>query len=152
MASEDSDQFLPGFLMVHRLHYCRDFGQSLRSEMVADRAQINASLELGEIIALARSQRVPLKERDDDLSEIISSADYVVPKILFVVVMSPIDIDRSNSKEFAELVQSNQTSGALDHNKRMAHLPPGSIADAVDSAGLTSQADREATFAINETE
>src|SRR5258708_7263007 len=127
MASEDSDQFLPGFLMVHCLHDCRDFGQSLDSEMVADCAQINASPELGEIIALARSQRISHKERDDDLSEIISSANYVVPKILLVVVMSPIDIDRSNSEEFLELVQSRQTSGTLDHNKRMAHLPPGSI-------------------------
>jgi len=106
MASEDSDQFLPWFLMVHRLHDCRDFGQSLCSEVVADCAQINASLELGEIIALARSQRISLEERDDDLSEIISSAYYVVPKIISVVVMSPIDIDRSNSEEFAELVQS----------------------------------------------
>ena len=106
MASEDSDQFLPWFLMVHRLHDCRDFSQSLCSEVVADCAQINASLELGEIIALARSQRISLEERDDDLSEIISSAYYVVPKIISVVVMSPIDIDRSNSEEFAELVQS----------------------------------------------
>jgi hypothetical protein len=152
MASEDSDQFISGFLMIHRLHDCRDFRQSLTGEVMADRAQIDAALELGEVISLARSQRISLEERNNDLAEIISPAHYEVPKIFFVVVMSSIDVDRSNSEEFAELVQSGQTSGALDHNKRMTHLPPGPITDPIGSAGLTSQTDREATFAVNETE
>jgi hypothetical protein len=75
-----------------------------------------------------------------------------MPQIFFVVVVPSIDINRSNSEEFAELVQGVQTPGALNHNKRMTHLPPGSIADSVVAAGLTSQADGKTTFAINETE
>jgi len=64
-----------------------------------------------------------------------------VPQIFFVVVVPSIDVDRTNSEEFAELVQGIQAPGALNHNKRMTHLPPGSITDSIVVAGLTSQAD-----------
>ena len=40
----------------------------------------------------------------------------------------------------------------MNHDKRMTDLPPGSISDSIVSAGLTSQADRKTTFAINESE
>ena len=93
-----------------------------------------------------------LKERDDDLAEITSLGDYVVPKIFFVVVVPPIAVDRPNSEEFPEFVQGSHAPGALDHNKRMTHLPPGSITDSIVAAGLTSQADGKTTFAVNETE
>jgi hypothetical protein len=55
MASEDSDQFLSWFLMVHRLHDGGDFSYTLVAEMKTDRAQIHASLELDEVVTLARS-------------------------------------------------------------------------------------------------
>src|ERR1700730_1595591 len=54
MASEDSDQFLPRLLMVHRLHDGGDFSYARRGSLDSDRAQLHASLELDEVIALAR--------------------------------------------------------------------------------------------------
>ena len=53
MASEDSDQFLSRFLVIHRLHDCGDFSDTRMGEVKPDRAQIDASLELDEVIALA---------------------------------------------------------------------------------------------------
>ena len=54
MASEDSDQLLSRFLVVHRLHDCGDFSDTLMGEVKPDRAQIDASLEFNEVIVLAR--------------------------------------------------------------------------------------------------
>jgi hypothetical protein len=141
MASEDSDQFLSWFQMVHRLHDRRDFGQPLSREVMANRAQIHASCEFLEVISFASPKLIALEERNDDLAEIASCANHVVPKMFFVIVSSTIDVNRSNSEEFAEPVQSIQTSGALNHNKRMTYLPPGSITDSVHPAGLTRQTD-----------
>ena len=93
-----------------------------------------------------------LKERNDDLAEITSRPDYVVPKIFFVVVVPPIAVDRPNSEEFPEPVQGVDAPGALNHNKRMTHLPASSITDSIVAAGLTSQADGKTTFAVNETD
>jgi hypothetical protein len=53
MASEDSDQFLSWFLMVHRLHDGGDSSHTLVGALYADRTQIHASFELDEIISLA---------------------------------------------------------------------------------------------------
>jgi len=119
---------------------------------MANGAQLNALFELHEIVSFVRSQGIPLEERDDDLSKVTSHADDVVPLMILVIVGPPVYIDRPHSEKVSEVMKRVQAPSALNHHKRMTDLPPGSISDSIAPAGLTSQADRKTTFAINESD
>ena len=73
--------------------------------MMANSAQLNALFELHEIVSFARSQRIPLEERDDDLSKVASHANDVVPLMILVVVGSPVYVDRPYSEKVSEVMK-----------------------------------------------
>jgi hypothetical protein len=63
MASEDSDQLVPGFLAIHRLSdLCN---QSIRRQMAAGINHLDARRELLEVLLLRAHERIPAKERND---------------------------------------------------------------------------------------
>ncbi len=78
MASEDSDQLMPGFLMVHRLSDLGDLDQTLSGQMSTILNHLHAPRELLEIVSLRGSQRILTKERDYRLREVAPSADEVL--------------------------------------------------------------------------
>jgi hypothetical protein len=67
MASEDSDQILPGLAVIHRLRDLSDLDQAAHPEMVSSGDHPQARSELLEIVALRGSKRVRAKEWDDVL-------------------------------------------------------------------------------------
>jgi hypothetical protein len=67
MASEDSDQIVPGYTSVHRFGDSRDFDQPVHRKVAAGRHQLYARCELLEVLLLRAEHRVLTEERDDRL-------------------------------------------------------------------------------------
>ena len=67
MVSEDSDQFVPGFTPVHRLHDLDDLRKSLAGLVLTAGHSLDARSELLEVTLFGGSQRMLPKERDDPL-------------------------------------------------------------------------------------
>jgi hypothetical protein len=65
MASEDSDQLVPGFLAIHRLSDLCNLDQSIRRQMAAGINHLDARRELLEVLLLRAHERIPAKERND---------------------------------------------------------------------------------------
>src|ERR1700733_8559121 len=71
--------------------------------------------------------------------------------MLFVVVVSLIDIDRTNTKELHEQVETVDASCALSHCKLMCHLETSCVTLPLTAVGLLDEVDRKTTFSINVT-
>ena len=65
MASEDSDELVPGFSSIHRLHDLDDVGQTVACEVMAAGHHLDTRRELLEIEALRGPERILPEERDD---------------------------------------------------------------------------------------
>ena len=78
MASEDSDQFVSGFLPVHRLRDFSDLNQTGWVQMQTFCRQLNALSELLEVRVFRASQRELTEERDDRLHQFGSPTDVVL--------------------------------------------------------------------------
>src|SRR5438128_1524132 len=78
MASEDSDQILSGFSVVHRLSDLSDLNQPLSSEMPILVDDFHAPCELLEVKSLRRSQRMPAEEWNDHFLQITLLSDDVL--------------------------------------------------------------------------
>src|SRR5438876_9659582 len=70
MASEDSDQFLSGFSVVHRLCNFSDLNQPLSGEMPILADDFHAPRKLRKVQLLRSSQWMLTKERDDHFLKI----------------------------------------------------------------------------------
>src|SRR6266568_2443387 len=70
MASEDSDQVVPGLAMIHRLPDLHDLRETRRREMTPVLHQSDALRELLEVGALRRAKRIPFEERNDRFDEL----------------------------------------------------------------------------------
>ena len=100
---------------------------------------------------LRSSQRIPLEERDDRLSE-ITPLPYTVPMHMFlVIVVSPIDIDVAYAKELHEHLETRQASNPLRHRKLMRHLETSLVTPSIGTMRLPNEVDRETTLSIDKT-
>src|SRR5439155_27133340 len=88
MASEDSDQLLSGFAMVHRLSELGDLDQPFAGQVPIRLHDVHAVCELLEVQSLRGPQRMPTKERNDHFNEIAPPSDDVLKQVLLVVVAS----------------------------------------------------------------
>jgi hypothetical protein len=151
MASEDSDQVLPGFPVVHGLRDFGDLDQSLRRQMSAALADLDAFGELFEITSLRSAKRICLEERNDHPKEILPPAHDVAIQVLLVVVMPTIDTDGTDPKEALHRLQHADTAGALDYDETVSHLISGLVAFSTLPAGLPNEADGEASLSVYKT-
>jgi hypothetical protein len=103
MASEDSDQFGPGLLAVHRLSDLRDIGQSLEREVPARIDHLHATSELRKVALLRRPHRVLPEERDDRVDQLRSPPNHVAVQVFPMVVVSLVCEDLTNPEEAREL-------------------------------------------------
>ena len=141
MASEDSDQVLPGFSMVHGFSDFSDLNQSPGGQVAAAVAELNAPRELLEILSLRRPKRILPEERDDHPKEIFPSAHYVAMQMLLVVVVPSIDADSADPKEALQVVQGGNTFGTLNHYKAVGHLISGFVASSISPIWLADESD-----------
>jgi hypothetical protein len=103
MASEDSDQFLPGFLPIHRLSDLHDFDQAIGCPMPTRFDQLNAPRKLLEIVTLRGAQRILTEKRYYRLYQIRTLVYDVLTKVLLVVVMPLVDEDSASAEESLEI-------------------------------------------------
>ena len=106
VVSEDSDNFGAWLFVIHGFGDLDDLDQPTRREVSARPHQIHAFRKLQEVSLLGCSQRVLLKERNDGLYQLFPSSNTVPIQMLFVVVISLVDINVANTKELHEQVET----------------------------------------------
>jgi hypothetical protein len=152
MASEDSDELVPGFPTIHRLHHFYDLRQTRVGLMAAFRHQLDARSELLEIEPLGSTKRMLPEERDDPFEQIRALADAVAVEVFPVVVAPPVHIHLARTKELLEVVETPDAAGALRHDEVMGDLVSGHVATPTRPAWLPNEPDREASFSVYETD
>jgi hypothetical protein len=151
MASEDSDQIMPGFLAVHRLSDLRDVRQPLTSEVPARGDHLHASGELLKIVPLSRTQLVAPKERNNRSQELIATRDVVLRQVFPVVVMPTVHEDPPDTKEVPKAFKTRLATRSLRDDKPMEHLIASPVAAPTTPARLPDETDREASFSVYKT-
>jgi hypothetical protein len=106
VVSEDSDNFSSWLFVIHGFGDLDDLDQPTIGEMNTRLNQPYTFRKLQEVALLGSSQRIPFKERNYGFHQIIPCSDAVPIHMLLVVVISPIYIDGTNTKEFHELVET----------------------------------------------
>ena len=149
MASEDSDQIMPGCLSVHRLDDFCDLHQTSDIEMSAVRDHPHAAHELRKVTLLRRPERVSLKERNNRSQKLRSSVHDELGQVLAVVVVAGGDVHPTNAKEALQLLQRRSAANALRHDKSVRDLIPGFVASAVRSTWLPNEPDGEASLSVH---
>ena len=141
VVSEDSDNFSSWLFMIHGFGDLDDLDQPTSFEVSADPHQIDTFRKLQEVVLLGSSQRIPLEERNDGLHQLLPSSNTVPIHMFFVVVVSLIDIDISNTKELHEQVETIDAGRALGHRELMCHLEAGFVPPSIISMRLTNKVD-----------
>jgi hypothetical protein len=152
MASEDSDEFVSGLPVVHRLDGLRDLDQPFTGQMSTGFDHIHASRELLEVVSLRRSQRMLAEEGNDRFEEIFPPSDHVLPEVLLVIVMTLVLEDPSHAEELSQFLEAVGTSRSLRHNESVEDLVTDSISDSTGPMRLPDKADGEASLSVYETD
>jgi hypothetical protein len=152
MASEDSDQLLPGLSPVHRLRDLCDLDEPLGTQMTIALDDVEARDELLEVRLLRGVKRIPAKERHDHLAEIDPSPDDEAEQVLVVVVVATIRYDLAHPEELTQLVERVDAGCALRNRELVSHLVAGLVAGSTSAALLADEADREASFSVYKTD
>jgi hypothetical protein len=148
MASEDSDQFLSGFLAVHGSDDFNNRRQTFTTEVLLPIHHLDTRRELLEVAMLRRAQRVSTEERNHNGEQIRSPTNHISMQQFPVIVVATIDQDHANTEEGLELIKTPDALGTLGHDKLVEHLIPSSVADSAITVRLTHQAEGEASFSI----
>jgi hypothetical protein len=148
MVSEDSDQLVPGLLVVHRLRQERDLDEPVCGQMPPGPHHLHACRKLLEIEPLRRPERIPLEERDYRLQKVASGGHDILAQVLLVVVVPPVDEEPSHSEELLELLEAERAPRSLRHHEPMAHLKAGLVASPARAVTLPHEPDREASFSV----
>ncbi len=148
MASEDSDQILPGCLPVHRFGDLRDLDETVDIEMSTGVDDPHTTRESFEVELLRRPERVSFEERQYRSKELRSPVHDELAQMLTMIVMALSDEDPTSSEEALQLLQRRPAPDALRHDEPMRHLKPGFVASATSSAWLPNESDGEATLSV----
>jgi hypothetical protein len=119
MASEDSDEFVPGFTPIHRLRDLGDLRQTVEGPVATAGDQIDTESELLKVESLRSPQRMPLEERNHRVDKIRTATNNVAVQMLAVVVIPPVCKHLPHSKELTELMETLDAAGALRHRELM---------------------------------
>jgi hypothetical protein len=138
--------------MIHCLGDLRDLDQPCDGLMSIHWDQLHAHRELLEVILLRRTQWILLKEGNDRLYQFHAPIHDVLTKVLAMVVVPPIDVQSTDSKESAEILETSAAALTLRHDKPVRHLISGSVTSAPCPVWLPDEADGEASFSVYKTE
>jgi len=148
MASEDSNQVLPGRPPVHCLGDLCDLNQTAGIEMPAVRYQSHAACELFEVTLLGRSQRVGLEERNYRSHEILPPVDNELAQRLAMIVVPLGDVDTTYAEKALQLFQRGPAADTLCHDEPVRDLVSGLVASAACPTRLPDKPDGEATLSV----
>jgi hypothetical protein len=148
MASEDSDQVLPGCLPIHRFDDLSNLNQTFDIEMSIIRDQLHTACELLKVTLLRRPKRVILKERNYRPYKLIPAVHDELTQMLSMVILARVHIDPPDPKEALELLQRGPAADTLRHDKPMRDLVAGSVASATHPTWLPNESDGEASLSV----
>ncbi len=151
MASEDSDQVMPGFFAIHRLSDLGHLDQPFRTQVPAVGDELDAACELLEVLLLGGAHWVLPEERDDRLQQLDALPHHEAVQVLTVVVVATVRHDLTTREELTKLVKTRDARDALRHRELVRHLPAGSVAASALPVRLPDEADREASFSVYKT-
>src|SRR5439155_9694316 len=106
MASEDSDQLVSGFAVVHRLRDLGNLDETLSGHMPASSDDFHASRELLEVMSLLCPQRILTEEWNDRIDQLRASTYEILAEMLAMVVVAAIDEDPTDAEEAFQLLQA----------------------------------------------
>jgi hypothetical protein len=141
MASEDSDEVVPGFAAIHRLSDLRDLDETGSAQMTAVSDELNAPRELLEVLLLRGPHRMLPEERNDPFQEIDAASHDESVQMFAVVVVAAIRHHHAHPEELPELVKTRDARGALRHSELMGHLVSGPVAASTCPVTLPDKAD-----------
>jgi len=131
MASEDSDQVVPGFLAVHGLGDLDDLDQTFRIEVPAGGDELHATGECFEVAPLGSAKRIRAEERNYDFHEIRAPVHAVLKEILAMVVLPSIPSDSPDPEKAVKLLEADSARCTLRDSKAVTHLVAGFVAASV---------------------
>ena len=152
MASEDPDQFGPGFVSVHGSDHLDDACKAVVAEVLIVRHLFHAGGEFLEVLPLGSSQGMLPEERNDHADQVLSPANHISVQRLTVIVVSTVHQDHPYTEEILQVPQALQAPFTLRHDELMEHLISRSVADPAVAARLPHQAEGEASFSIHKAE
>jgi hypothetical protein len=141
MASEDSDEVVPGLAAIHRLSDLRDLDETASTQMTAASDELDAPRELLEVLLLRGPHRMLPEERNDLLQEIDAASHDESVQVLAVVVVAAVRHHGAHPEEFPELVKTRNARGALCHRELVGHLISGPVAASARPVVLPDEAD-----------
>jgi hypothetical protein len=151
MASEDSDELVPGLLPVHRLSDLRDLDETFCRLVSADGDEFDAAGELLEVLLLRTLHRILMEERNDRLQQILTTTHGVAEHVLPVVVIPPVRDHITDTEELTQTLETRDAGSTLRHCEFVRYLETGSVADSARPAWLPNETDRETPFSVYET-
>jgi hypothetical protein len=152
MASEDSDEVVPGLAPIHRLSDFGDLNETVPTQMTAVGDQLDAPRELLEVLLLRGPHRMLPEERDDRSQEIHAASHDESVQVLAVVVVATIRHDHAHPEELLKLAETRDARGALRDRKLVGDLIAGPVAASAFAVRLPDKADREASFSVYKTD
>ena len=152
MASEDSDELVPGFPSVHRLHDLDDLRKTSVPLVATFGHELDARSELLEVEPFGSPKGMLPEERNDPFEQILATTNAVAVQVFPVVVVPPVHIHLARSKELPQLVETRDATRTLRHDKVVGDLVSGDVAASARPAWLPDEPDREASFSVYETD
>jgi hypothetical protein len=149
MASEDSDQVMPGCLPVHRFGDFRDINETAGIKMPIVSDHSHAARKLLKVTLLRRPKGMSFKERNYRSHKVLPSVHDELAQMLAVVVVALVDVDTTHAEEAPQLLKRRSAANALRHDKPMRNLVPSFVASAVLSTWLPNKPDGEATLSVH---
>ena len=141
MASEDSDQVVPGLLAIHGLSDLRDLNEPIGAQMSTRRHHLDAARKLLKVTLLRCTHRISPEERYYRLEEVRASLDQVVAEVFSMVVVALVHEYAPHSEEALQLFQAGHTPCALRHDETVRHLIASSVALPTHPVWLPDEAD-----------
>ncbi len=140
MASEDSDELVPGLLPVHRLSDLHDLDETFCRPVSADGDELDAAGELFEVLLLRTLHRILPKERNDRLQQILTTTHGVAEHVLPVVVIPPVRDHITNTEELTKMFETRDTGSTL--SLRIREIPGNRFCSRLGPAGLAAGRNR----------
>ena len=141
MASEDSDQLMPGLLPIHGLSDLRDLCETFGRQVPAGGDELHAARELLEVQLLGAQHGMLSEERDDRSQEILAPSNDVAKQVFPVVVAPTVRDHSSNAEELTKCLEARDARGALGDRELVRDLEAGSVAASAHAIVLTHEAD-----------
>jgi hypothetical protein len=106
MASEDSDELVPGFASVHGLGDLHDLEETVGRLVTACRDQLNTPCESLEVDLLRAVHGMHAEERDHRLQQVRALAHDVAIQVLAMVVVTLVRDDLADAEVLTQFVET----------------------------------------------